>query len=151
MFFFFVGGIQPRIRKILQSNYGPCLSCHVGVMDHVELDNVLELFWIPIWTLSSKSLLYCSSCQWMTSLEQYHGDRFATTGRTFPHPHGRQPTLPNRIPSAPITNNDLTVSCPSCGERISAQWNFCPKCGIELWHSIRTLLRLTARGICKKE
>jgi len=113
MFFFFIGGVQPRIRRIIQSNHGPCPNC-LRPLDLVELAETLEVFWIPVWRFSSREALHCGSCGYTTDPRSYEHHRrtleSATKGRSV--------------------GPGVMRNCRQCGAPVASdEWQFCPSCG----------------------
>jgi hypothetical protein len=108
MLLFFVGGIRPRIDRVLQSNYAPCLNCQHGTMDLVEMGKVLELFWLPVWTFSTQQLFHCNTCNFTAALENDEVLQENILGES------------RKLAGA---------ACSQYGASISSGRNFCPKCG----------------------
>ncbi|KAJ3707679.1 hypothetical protein LUZ61_011384 [Rhynchospora tenuis] len=62
MFFFFVGGVEPAVLRILKEAAGRCLRCS-GDADLVKTLKVLKLFFVPVWRWKSKDpMYYCRDC-----------------------------------------------------------------------------------------
>ena len=114
MFFFFFGGLQPKIKQVLKANYGPCLNCHNGFMDEVELAQTLYAFFLPLYSFDSKRVLYCKDCGLTVEPENYQ--RLQQQGTTWAKP-----------PEAAVSR-----FCPKCGASVDGGWTFCPKCGDRL-------------------
>ena len=96
----------------VEANYGPCLNCPSAV-DLVEMGNVLEVFWVPIWSFSSERLLHCRTCGMTADVQEYH-------------------TLQTMATPPSSERQHATTSCTKCGAIISGEWYFCPGCGIQL-------------------
>ncbi|KAK1300142.1 hypothetical protein QJS10_CPB13g01197 [Acorus calamus] len=63
MFFFFVGGLDQRVARVLQTGAGRCVRCG-SLSDLVETEKVLKLFFVPVKTWPSKTgpSLSCTNC-----------------------------------------------------------------------------------------
>ena len=60
--FFFIGGIQPRTRRI-SNNPRPCPSCGYHSAYLKRVDNYLSLFFIPIFPVKrGDKVLICERC-----------------------------------------------------------------------------------------
>ena len=68
--FFFVGGVDSGIRKVIQKSVGPCLRCS-GSVDLVETAHTFKAFFVPVWSFSPKEMVHCSSCGFLSSLKDY--------------------------------------------------------------------------------
>jgi len=112
MFFFFFGSISPKIKRVIQPNYGPCLNCR-SPMDWVEMENTLEILFIPVWSFSSKEVLLCGRCGLITDPNNYEALK----------------KQPRRV--LPVTPVD-TFQCVSCGAPVSSHWRYCPTCGVSV-------------------
>uniref|UniRef100_A0A7S3LFU1 Zinc-ribbon 15 domain-containing protein n=1 Tax=Amphora coffeiformis TaxID=265554 RepID=A0A7S3LFU1_9STRA len=120
MFFFFIGGVQPKIHKILQSNYGPCLNCPTGKMDYVEMADTFYAFFLPVYSFSKKNVLHCQDCGLTTTIEKYSQYGMSGGGTA------------QRMLS-PSHNSTTETLCRQCGSPIRGEgWNFCPKCGSQV-------------------
>ncbi|KAJ4747735.1 zinc-ribbon domain protein [Rhynchospora pubera] len=110
MFFFFVGGVQPAVGRVLKEAAGRCLRCG-GDADLVETQKVLKLFFVPVWRWQSKdSMYYCRDCSFL-----------------FPH------SLPNgggQERDASYFPRDS--KCRACARGVDPKFRFCPYCGSSL-------------------
>ncbi|KAK9079901.1 hypothetical protein SSX86_001575 [Deinandra increscens subsp. villosa] len=62
MFFFFVGGVTQEVRQVLKQEAGRCINCR-SPADLVDINNVLKLFFVPVWRWPGKhQLMHCNSC-----------------------------------------------------------------------------------------
>ncbi|XP_047329061.1 uncharacterized protein LOC124932472 [Impatiens glandulifera] len=62
MFFFFAGGVQQQVKKVLKSGAGRCINCG-SAADLVENEKVLKLFFVPVWRWPGKEpLMHCDNC-----------------------------------------------------------------------------------------
>ncbi|XP_020098613.1 uncharacterized protein LOC109717305 [Ananas comosus] len=62
MFFFFVGGLEQSVGRVLKEGAGRCVRCG-AVADLVETEKVLKLFFVPVWRWPSEApAYYCRAC-----------------------------------------------------------------------------------------
>ncbi|CAM6088749.1 unnamed protein product [Calypogeia fissa] len=113
MFFFFFGGVQPEVRKELESKVAECPRCGSDA-SLVEYDNVFRAFFIPIWrSAGNNPAIRCDNCNFLLPFEQYQ--RLASR---------LTPRLEQRTePSAPL------MRCWSCSSVLQPDFQFCPHCG----------------------
>ena len=102
MFFFFIGGIQPKTVTVDRQPRS-CPSCgHVGVYLK-RVDHYMSLFFIPLFPVKRGTpFLLCEKCN--TVIDE-HG----------PRTDFEQPPAKN--------------ICPYCGGTIDRDFAFCPYCG----------------------
>eukprot|EP00250_Pteridium_aquilinum_P007837 c17477_g1_i1 orf=158-496(+) len=107
MFFFFIGGVRQQVTEILQRDAGHCLRCTYPA-NLVSYENVLELFFFPVWRWPSKQpALHCSNC-----------------GFLVPSGHFEAPPGKPSAPDAPPPS-----ACWSCKRSLQPSFKFCPDCG----------------------
>ncbi|KAK7301381.1 hypothetical protein RJT34_12244 [Clitoria ternatea] len=112
MFFFFVGGLEQQVRQVVKSGVGKCINCG-SRLDLVDYDNVLKLFFVPVWRWQGKDpLLYCENC------------KFFPRAYSLPHSSGIGSPSPPAVPDA--------LRCRFCDRIMEADFRFCPFCGSEL-------------------
>jgi len=132
MFFFFFGGVEPRIRKTIQLSIGPCPFAmyhkkigleNTWTVDLVNVSNVATLYFIPLWTVgSTHRMVHCRECGYMAKPEVY--DRH----------------ILSMSEGKPISANDAwgrvddlerlsARSCQGCGGSLKDGWTFCIRCG----------------------
>nr|DAD36030.1 TPA_asm: hypothetical protein HUJ06_006670 [Nelumbo nucifera] len=62
MFFFFVGGVEQEVSKVIKAGAGRCINCG-SVADLVEYEKVLKMFFFPVWWWPGKDpTMYCKNC-----------------------------------------------------------------------------------------
>ena len=105
MFFFFIGGIQPKTVTVDRQPRS-CPSCgHVEVYLK-RVDHYMSLFFIPLFPVKRGTpFLLCENCK--TVIDE-HG----------PRTDFEQPPAKN--------------ICPSCGGTVDGDFAFCPYCGKKL-------------------
>ena len=113
MFFFFVGGLEQQVGRVLKSGAGRCINCG-SAADLVEYDKVLKLFFVPVWRWPGKEpIMYCGNCKLL-----------------FPQSYSLPPrTDPSLPPSAAVFD---VLRCRFCDRAVDADFRFCPFCGSEL-------------------
>ncbi|GLC76790.1 hypothetical protein PLESTF_001835500 [Pleodorina starrii] len=112
MFFFFVGGVYPKV-KVLRSLAERCVNCGSQALREERLDQSLHIFFLPVWTLSKGTpYITCGACGW-TSAE------------------GPMPLPPPAAPPPRLTPRPGGV-CPSCYRPVEPDFAFCPSCGCSL-------------------
>jgi hypothetical protein len=121
MFFFFVGGLEPAIRRRITASVTPCLHCK-GSMDLVEVAQTLILFFIPVWTFAPKEQLYCPRCSFLTDTTTYH------VIRSRMYPDG-DPTIVQGHRQYEKSDPISMPCCTNCGAHLKQNWKFCPNCG----------------------
>ncbi|XP_010242814.1 PREDICTED: uncharacterized protein LOC104587062 [Nelumbo nucifera] len=111
MFFFFVGGVEQQVSKVLKAGAGRCINCG-SVADLVEYEKVLKMFFVPVWRWPGKEpAMYCNDCSLM-----------------FPQSFSLPP--PPRSDSPPSLPDVLR--CHSCARVVEPEFSFCPFCGSAL-------------------
>lgn len=108
MFFFFVGGLEQQVSRVLNSGAGRCISCGSSA-DLVDYDKVLKLFFVPVWKWPGKDqLMHCNNCNLF---------------------------FPQSL-SLPTTESMTAVSpalrCRFCDRAVEPEFSFCPFCGSAL-------------------
>ncbi|CAN1176152.1 hypothetical protein LINPERHAP2_LOCUS32381 [Linum perenne] len=107
MFFFFAGGVSQQVRQVLKQNAGRCINCGSST-DLVDYDNVLKLFFVPVWRWPGKeSLMHCNDCNIF-----------------FPKSFSPPPPPPSMIGES--------LRCRFCDRPVEAEFRFCPFCGSDL-------------------
>ncbi|XP_021743713.1 uncharacterized protein LOC110709776 [Chenopodium quinoa] len=110
MFFFFVGGVEQQVGQVLKSGISKCINCG-SKADLVQYDNVLKVFFVPVWKWPGKKpLLHCNTCNLF-----------------FPE----SLSLPSTTTSFPPPTIDVS-RCQSCDRVVEAHYRFCPFCGVSL-------------------
>ncbi|CAA6663814.1 unnamed protein product [Spirodela intermedia] len=62
MFFFFVGGVEQQVARVLKEGAGRCFACG-SQADLVEVEKVLKLFFVPVWRWPGKDpAMRCENC-----------------------------------------------------------------------------------------
>ncbi|OAY82877.1 hypothetical protein ACMD2_06314 [Ananas comosus] len=109
MFFFFVGGLEQSVGRVLKEGAGRCVRCG-AVADLVETEKVLKLFFVPVWRWPSEApAYYCRACDLVSPLSL----------PLFPSAdHGGAGELLGREPR-----------CRACDRGVDPQFRFCPFCG----------------------
>ncbi|KAK1290669.1 hypothetical protein QJS10_CPB18g00805 [Acorus calamus] len=110
MFFFFVGGLDQRVTRVLQTDAGRCVRCGC-LSDLVDTEKVLKLFFVPVMTWSSGTSLSCTNC-----------------GLLFP-PSLSPPPSPREMEGS---DDLITRRCWSCARVLDPGFRFCPFCGSEI-------------------
>jgi predicted molibdopterin-dependent oxidoreductase YjgC len=118
MFLFFVGGVNQKIKKVIQQGYGPCVSCRTGTMDLVEMANTLSVFFVPVWDFNKQTALVCRRCNFACPVSDYKALQEDNAAQPFP------------VSASIYGHPKAQSSCPHCGSPISNQWKFCPTCGV---------------------
>jgi hypothetical protein len=104
MFFFFIGGIQPKTITV-DPTPRLCPACGLLKAQLKRIDHYISLFFIPIFPIKrGETVLVCERC--------------GIVG-------GPEPFTPHGAPEPFRT----TPACPNCGKRISAEFRYCPFCG----------------------
>lgn len=108
MFFFFIGGVEPTVRKTLQPSAVPCLRCGEPA-DVVEIANTFKAFFIPLWSFGDTTeAVRCTRCGYLLPRETYE-------------------TL--KIRSIASSSANPSCTCAYCGAKMESGWRFCPVCG----------------------
>ncbi|XP_050230340.1 uncharacterized protein LOC126679365 [Mercurialis annua] len=106
MFFFFAGGVEQQVSRVLKSGVGRCINCG-SMADLVEYDKVVKLFFVPVYRWPAKEpSMYCNNCNLM-----------------FPQ------SFPPTSPSAAVSES---LRCYSCDRLLHPDFKFCPFCGASL-------------------
>lgn len=118
MFFFFFGGVTQEVQTVLKSESNICPLCK-SPASVVEYDNVLRLFFVPVWKWSGDNpAVKCTSCPFLMPLDNFSNIRSNRTG--------------------PVEEGDWTptagkLQCWSCLSPLSSvNFKFCPYCGASL-------------------
>ena len=120
MFFFFVGGIQPK-RKVLEAAPRACPRCGRPEARLVRLDPYLSLFFIPLIPLGQgETALACAHCG-------YEGPP-GGEGRGTDEAEAAKEQAPG--PAAGPADSGPR-HCPGCGAVAQAGHRFCPHCGLK--------------------
>ncbi|KAL6504542.1 hypothetical protein OROGR_026465 [Orobanche gracilis] len=107
MFFFFVGGLEQQARQVLKRGAGRCIACGSRA-DLVEYENVLKLFFVPVWRWPGKHpLMRCENCSLF-----------------FPQSLLRSPR--------DTEVSDAASRCQFCAREMGEGFRFCPFCGSAL-------------------
>lgn len=102
MFFFFIGGVQPKTVTIARQTMSCSVCGHADVYKK-RVDQYLSLFFIPLFPVKrGMPFLACENCQ--TILDE-HGARV----------DARQAGVEMR--------------CSHCGRSVDPDFNYCPYCG----------------------
>ncbi|KAL2892969.1 hypothetical protein RDABS01_008878 [Bienertia sinuspersici] len=110
MFFFFVGGIEQQIGQVLKSGVSKCINCG-SKADLVTSENVLKVFFVPVWKWPAKKpLLHCNNCNLF-----------------FPE----SLSLPPSTTSSSSPDFDV-LRCHGCSRVVEPEYRFCPFCGVSL-------------------
>ncbi|MFN3534449.1 MAG: zinc ribbon domain-containing protein [Desulfatiglandales bacterium] len=103
MFFFFIGGIQPKTVE-LENKSRLCPVCGLARAKLRRVDHYLSLFFIPLFRVrKGEPLLIC--------------DRCGVVGEHPVPPNGRESTFREHL------------YCRDCGNRIEPGFRYCPFCG----------------------
>eukprot|EP00978_Attheya_sp_CCMP212_P005866 scaffold13078_cov48-Attheya_sp.AAC.7 len=110
--FFFIAGVEPTIRRTLQSNIGTCQVPYCGNTVHlVEVANTFKLLFVPIWSFAPKQLVYCNTCRYLGTQTEFSDQQWAASR---------------------ITQYSIRGPCQACGTPIQRDWCFCPNCGRDM-------------------
>ena len=105
-FFFFIGGVQPKKRKI-GDQPRTCPSCGLPSARLKRVDYYISLFFIPLIPIKQgERFLECERC----------GGVFSESGETHIAAFRPQPSR----------------ACPRCGETVDPGFLYCPHCGNRL-------------------
>lgn len=106
MFFFFVGGVNQQVSRVLKSGAGRCINCG-STADLVEYEKVLKAFFVPVWKWPAKEpALFCNNCNLL---------------------------FPSSLPPPPPPPLVSDVSkCRFCDRLAEPDFSFCPYCGSAL-------------------
>lgn len=112
MFFFLVGGVQPKAR-LLDATPRTCPRCGCLAARLQRIDSYLSLFFIPLVPVRrGEPVLACERCGYAGPPE---ADR-AEPQEWFPDPDGGE--SPRR--------------CPACRTLVESGFRYCPHCGQRL-------------------
>ena len=135
MMFFFFGGVEPRIRKTLQSNIGTCplMQYHKSskrldfTVDLVEISKVVTVYFIPLWPIGiPQKLVHCRECGYTANAAAYTRHRsLIGEGRSISSHQF------DRYGWGTIEDFErlTSLACTSCGGPIRDGWTYCPRCG----------------------
>ncbi len=102
MFFFFIGGIQPK-RTVIENTPWTCPNCGLSSARFVRTDYYVSIFFFPLFPIKRGEPFYeCSRCK----------ETFSTTG----HPVHREQRGAGR-------------KCRICGKPLEQDFAYCPFCG----------------------
>jgi len=102
MFFFFIGGVQPKTVQ-LDKNPRTCPICGLSGAFLKRVDHWITIFFIPLFRIKKgEPFLECPRC-----------------GPVF-----KEEVASERREIIPI--------CPACGRQLSPEYKFCPFCGKKL-------------------
>ncbi|XP_058091294.1 uncharacterized protein LOC131237501 [Magnolia sinica] len=114
MFFFFVGGVEPRVSQIIKSGIQRCIRCG-SPADLVEYEKVLKLFFVPVYRWPAKEpVIYCNRCSLILPQPPFSLPRDGESSETS---------------SAMVSD---VLRCHSCARVVDPEFRFCPYCGSEL-------------------
>lgn len=103
--FFFIGGISPRIKKLVELP-GICPRCGLSTLYLVRLDHYLHLFFIPLFPVKKgRAVRLCENC----GLEISEQDTWTSRPEDM--------------------NSRAAGTCPGCGRLLEPGFRFCPYCG----------------------
>jgi RNA polymerase subunit RPABC4/transcription elongation factor Spt4 len=106
-FFFFVGGIQPKV-KVLEETPRRCPRCGLHQAYLKRVDHYLSVFFIPVLKVKTgEPALVCDRCE--RTVSDSDAERF----------QARQTQPPKK-------------ACRFCGKGFPADYAFCPICGRRL-------------------
>ena len=113
--------------KLVPRSESPLLSmasdenCICGApsteMEHVQVSNVFRLFFIPLHSSPTMSLLQCNRCG-RRYTEQQWKDKIP----------GTYPTIAAQVPYPAVHRASATL-CQGCSRPMHESWSFCPHCG----------------------
>ncbi|BBN05015.1 hypothetical protein MPTK1_3g09560 [Marchantia polymorpha subsp. ruderalis] len=118
--FFFFGGVQPEVTKILEYNAAVCPRCGQDA-NLVDYDHVFRAFFIPVWRWAgSNPAVSCGSCSFLLPLEQFQKLHHRGSRET------RSKIAQDFGPTAPLPP---LPRCWSCSRILEPEFRFCPQCG----------------------
>jgi len=102
MFFFFIGGIQPKT-VLIDRQARSCPACGHFEIHQKRVDQYVSLFFIPLFPVKRGTpFLICEKCNTILDKHDYRMDvEQAVSGK----------------------------KCPQCGRSIDPDFTFCPYCG----------------------
>jgi hypothetical protein len=124
--FLFVGGITPR--TVSSEVYSECPRCGSETLQERRIDQVLSLFFIPLFTVhAGRPFNVCTSCRWDSRYPELQTSREHPGLSSLPTPYQEAVGVrsDHAAPSAP----ELPLSCSQCGNPIQSNFLFCPFCG----------------------
>lgn len=105
MFFFFIGGIQPKT-VTLDKTPRICPICGLNRAYQKRIDHYISIFFIPLIRIKrGEPVLMCDQCGVVS-------DRFQQG------PGWKQ--------------REIVNSCPRCGKLLNRDFQYCPYCGFRL-------------------
>lgn len=105
MFFFFIGGVQPRT-VTLDETPRLCPYCGLAQARLKRIDHYISLFFIPILRIKKgEPLLICDRCGFTAPEEEAY----------------RAQKAPQRV--------EKPLTCPACGMALEPTFQYCPQCG----------------------
>jgi predicted RNA-binding Zn-ribbon protein involved in translation (DUF1610 family) len=105
MFFFFIGGVQPKT-VTLDDTPRLCPNCGLTQARLKRIDHYISLFFIPIVRIKKgEPLLICDRCGFTAPEDQAY--RAAEVLRRTPEP----------------------LRCPPCNTLLDPSFRYCPQCG----------------------
>ncbi|CAG8469289.1 12027_t:CDS:2 [Ambispora leptoticha] len=123
MFFFFLGGLAPKLKRLSTSLPARCPNCldRTPTMYQYQSEQEFSVFFIPIVAFGKKTLWICEKCRWN---EKNRPDEERI--RQIEREEMTQQAAP--LPTWGIRQ------CPSCKNEInvSGRIRFCPYCGDEI-------------------
>ncbi|EEF48339.1 uncharacterized protein LOC8274069 [Ricinus communis] len=112
MFFFFAGGVEQQVSRVLKSGVGRCVNCG-SMADLVEYEKVLKLFFIPVYKWPGKEpAMYCNNCNLM-----------------FPRSFSFPPPRTDSVSPSAVSDG---LRCHFCDRVAEPEFRFCPFCGNSL-------------------
>lgn len=113
MFFFFIGGVQPK-EQLLDPSPRTCPNCGREAARLKSNDSYLSLFFIPLFPVRrGEPMLVCEACGYVAAPERTAEEQ---PQEWFPEPEDRP----------------LPRHCPACGEGVEPGHRYCPRCGQRL-------------------
>ena len=116
MFFIGVFGINNRSKKIKEVLF-KCTGCLNNKGELIEISNVFEIFFIPVFKFNKKYILKCTTCGSMYKLNKESIGKIIETEKVT-YEDMEEVIYENRV-------------C-ECGEKILDGYEYCPKCGRKL-------------------
>ncbi|GFR49676.1 hypothetical protein Agub_g11823 [Astrephomene gubernaculifera] len=141
MLFFFIGGIAPRTRTLRTLLGQRCPACAApSTLRERRTDQVLSVFFIPLWTLRQGiPFLSCDNCGWTSGPSaSLLEEREQQQQQPLPPPPPPPPSLPpfrqpppQQQPHAgsPPPQPPHGLMCPTCMRPVQPDFAFCPSCG----------------------
>lgn len=105
MFFFFIGGVQPKT-VVLDETPRLCSNCGLAQARLKRIDHYVSLFFIPLFRIKKgEPLIICDRCGFTFREEEAYRTDI------------RKPPLQE------------VLRCPSCGAILEPSFRYCPQCG----------------------